>query len=605
MDGRDLERAHIGGGLAGLSDLGTATLRDLPDMAELPLWRSVAGGSPPGAAETVAALSFRSTAIIAAEADLAVLLVSSCAGCAGSCAGHRVGTDGSVAADPAQSANAGAATAQQMASYLTRGYWVEKGESPHSWDTSDSNVITVNLSAVSAQMKLLLRAAMDSWEAVADIDFREVSGRADITFTSTGSGANTTAVYETDGDMVRATVNISESWLTSNGSTLGSYSLQTCIHEIGHALGLGHAGGYGLAGGTIYANDSWQMSAMSYTSQTESGTVTADRATVVTPMMADIIAVQSLYGKPTGGPTAGNTVYGKGATLGTYLDDVFAGKGASLGKNAMTIYDEGGRDRFDFSADTAAQRVDLNAGAVSDVFGKKGNLVIAASTVIEDYVAGQGADRVTGNAAGNSISGQNGGDTLYGKDGDDRLDGGAGEDGLYGGNGVDRLQGSSGNDVLRGDGGNDSVEGGDGNDTLRGDAGNDSAAGQSGNDSLFGGDGTDRLQGGSGNDRLDSGNGNDVLSGGANSDVLTGGAGSDVFVFDGGQDRVTDFQDNTDTLQLDDSLFGGQSLTASQVIASFAREADGQVLFDFGGGVTLVVQGVSRVSQLTDDLEIV
>jgi serralysin len=591
-------------GLAGTDSAGPAA-RLLPDPGLTVFWRDLAERAPLGAGETGPGAGPRDIVWIAAAPDLGVLLVSSCEGCGGACSGHRIASDGSVGAGQVEIARSATATPEQMAAYLTKGYWIEKGEIPHSWDTAASNVITVNLTAVSAQMKTLIRAALKSWETVADIDFREVSGRADITFTSNRSGANTTAVYETDGDMVRATVNISESWLKANGTTLGSYSLQTCIHEIGHALGLGHAGGYGISGGTIYANDSWQMSALSYTSQSENGTVNADRATVVTPMMADIIAVQSLYGKPTGGPTAGNTVYGKGATLGTYMDDVFAGRGASPGANAMTIFDEGGRDRFDFSADTKAQRVDLNGGAVSDVFGKKGNLVIAKGTVIEDYVAGQGSDNVRGNSAGNSIAGRDGADTLYGRDGNDTLDGGTGEDGLFGGNGTDRLLGSSGNDMLRGDAGADTLDGGEGHDSLRGDAGDDVLSGKNGNDRLAGSDGADRLNGDGGHDALSGDAGNDTLSGGSGDDTMAGGVGSDVFVFRAGRDAVRDFADNIDTLRIDDSLFGGQNLSAAQVIDTYAKVVGGAVVFDFGSGNTLNLQGITSVSVLVNDLEII
>jgi serralysin len=455
----------------------------------------------------------------------------------------------------------------------------------------------------------MIRAALEAWETVADIEFREVSGKADIRFSKDWSKATTDATYYASGpmkgDMVEAVVKIGQGYVDRYGTTLGSYSMQTYIHEIGHALGLGHPGGYGLNGGTLFANDSWQMSVMSYTAQGEVPALGADSAVAITPMMADIVAIQALYGKAKGGPTAGDTVYGKGATLDTYLDLVFAGKGASLSKNAITIFDEGGRDRIDLSPDTAGQRVDLNGGAYSDVYGKKGNLGIAKGTVIEDYVAGRGADRVAGNGAGNSIAGQDGNDTLYGRDGDDRLDGGAGDDRLFGGNGGDRLRGAAGNDVLRGEAGNDVLEGAEGNDDLRGDGGNDSLWGLTGNDTVLGGDGADRLYGGGGDDRVDGGNGNDLVWGGSGNDVMTGGAGQDVFVFDGGQDRVADFQDNADLLRVDDSLFAGQRLTVSQVIDTYAREVDGQVLFDFGGGVTLVVQGVSRASQLTDDLQIV
>jgi serralysin len=562
------------------------------------------GGGPGGMAPGLSA-GWSGGAWGAAAPDLPGLLASTCGCCGGACGGHRIGTDGQADRGAVTLASSARVSPEKMATYLTRTFWIEKGEIPHSWDTAKSNVITVNLSGVNPDLKVMVRAALESWEAVADIEFRETTGRADITFSDSGTRATTTAVYETDGDMVRATVFIGKSWMDKYGVSLGSYSMQTVIHEIGHALGLGHSGGYGLPGGTVFANDSWQMTVMSYNSQSENGTVGADRAVVVTPMMADIIAVQNLYGKPSGGATAGNTVYGKGATLGTYVDDVFAGKGASLARNALTIFDEGGRDRIDFSADTRAQRVDLNAMSYSDVFGKKGNLGIARGTVIEDYVAGSGADRVTGNAAGNRISGKGGNDSLRGMEGNDTLDGGAGDDTLSGDGGADRLAGGDGGDVIRGGSGKDSLDGGEGNDVLRGDADGDVLLGRGGNDSLAGGEGADRLSGAEGHDALAGEGGADTLDGGAGNDTLTGGAGADVFVFGAGADRVADFADNADTLRIDDSLFPDQQLTVAELLDRFAVESGGTVVFDFGGGHVLTVQGVATVAALADDLEIV
>ena len=102
------------------------------------------------------------------------------------------------------------------------------------------------------------------------------------------------------------------------------------IHEIGHALGLGHPGPYpryaddGTMLPTIYGvdnaflNDSDQATVMSYFNQEENTYIEASNATPVTPMIADIIAIQNLYGTPTD-INLGDTVYGYGSNLDGYL----------------------------------------------------------------------------------------------------------------------------------------------------------------------------------------------------------------------------------------------------------------------------------------------
>lgn len=69
------------------------------------------------------------------------------------------------------------------------------------------------------------------------------------------------------------------------------------------------------------------------------------------------------------------------------------------------------------------------------------------------------------------------------------------------------------------------------------------------------GDGLDnRLLGSPGADTLNGGAGEDRLHDGAGSDVMTGGAGADVFIFsrDGAVDRITDFTDGQDLIDLRD-----------------------------------------------------
>lgn len=160
--------------------------------------------------------------------------------------------------------------------------------------------------------------------------------------------------------------------------------------------------------------------------------------------------------------------------------------------------------------------------------------------------------------------------------------------------GADRITGSAFADFVYGWTGDDKLFGNGGNDTLSGDAGADQIRGGSGNDLIKGGSGNDLLLGDAGNDRLDGGMGRDTL---------TGGLGADRFIFVEGQlagDRVTDFQNNLDTLVLDAA---GTGFTVAQALAA-AVNISGGVRFDLGGGNLLTVMGVTK-AQLADDIVII
>ncbi len=174
-------------------------------------------------------------------------------------------------------------------------------------------------------------------------------------------------------------------------------------------------------------------------------------------------------------------------------------------------------------------------------------------------------DTLNGESGDDSLDGGDGKDQLFGKAGNDLLKGGTGNDLLYGQSGNDLLYGQSGNDYLNGGNDDDKLIGGSGNDYLHGGNGNDSLYGGSGNDYLNGGDGNDSLYGGSGNDYLNGGDGDDKLIGGNGDDTLNGGIGNDtIHLGDGkdtvvltpnsGFDRVLDFKNGEDKIQLDGGL---------------------------------------------------
>ena len=151
-----------------------------------------------------------------------------------------------------------------------------------------------------------------------------------------------------------------------------------------------------------------------------------------------------------------------------------------------------------------------------------------------------------------------------------------------------------GKDIVTGNSLANEIEGMRGNDSLRGGNGKDSLSGGNGNDSLFGDKGNDTLHGGLGNDKI---------SGTAGNDGLFGDDGKDTFIFETGfgADKVKDFEDNIDTLKLDDALWGGGK-TAAQVVAEFATVSGSNVLFDFGGGQKLTVIGVTDLSVFNNDI---
>ncbi|KZM51804.1 hypothetical protein OA90_00345 [Labrenzia sp. OB1] len=204
-----------------------------------------------------------------------------------------------------------------------------------------------------------------------------------------------------------------------------------------------------------------------------------------------------------------------------------------------------------------------------------------------------------------------------------------------------RLEGGAGNDILKGSGGNDIIRGGVGSDDVFGGAGNDTIYFD--NDDLFwndgiarniGGDGYDtliveagssfstgglswygfeafvgaelndavtgnnasvnyNLNGGKGNDTLKASGGNDTLIGGLGNDILSGGAGNDTFVFaeGAGIDRVTDFADGDDLIQIE----SGASSFADLVLETAGTDA----LVRFGSTV-ITLEGV-LVSALDQD----
>jgi serralysin len=294
-----------------------------------------------------------------------------------------------------------------LADFLVNGWHEYYGEERRAFDVGDDGSISVQISGLSKAGQKLALHALDVWTAATGIDFKVVKTGAEIVINDDFASAYTNT--EVDGNTITsASINISDEWLANNGTGIYDYSMLTFIHEMGHALGLGHAGVYDFAGNPVYpdppfANDSWQASIMSYFSQEENDNIDADYAIPVTPMMADLLAIRKLYGAEE--LRTGNNIY-------SFKADLKAGA-------SLTVVDDGGIDRLDFSWSKKANVVDLHEEAFSSINGLKGNLAIARGTIVEAAVGGTKSDTIIGSDYANALYGNLGADTLTGNDGED------------------------------------------------------------------------------------------------------------------------------------------------------------------------------------------
>jgi serralysin len=444
----------------------------------------------------------------------------------------------------------------QIADQLVNGFY---GGDWHRWDVTQGGTITVNLTALTSAGAALAKAALAEWTDIIGVNFSEVLTGGQIVFDDSDSGAYASTDWSNH-VISAAFVNVSTNWLQSYGTSLYSYSFQTYIHEIGHALGLGHGGNYNgsanYSSDALYLNDAWSTTVMSYFSQGENSYFKSQGFTtefVLTPMEGDIVAMQALYGLSTTTRT-GDTIYGFGTNAGVPVFDPSLYPSA-----ALTIFDNGGNDTIDYHSSSANQRIDLNPEAFSSVMGLVGNLMIARGVTIENAIGGSGNDTLVGNDVANQLFGNAGNDSLDGNAGDDTLTGGAGSDTFLfaSGDGQDVVTDFGGGDIARiidyesvqsiDQLGSDVVVSLSATDVITF-QNTDVATVQAG--LRFGSapppvivSGTryaDILSGGAGDDTLNGLAGSDKLDGAAGADTMNGGAGNDTYYVDNAADVVNE-----------------------------------------------------------------
>ncbi len=370
-------------------------------------------------------------------------------------------------------------TIDQISNYLTTGFWDHELVFYNSFNVSGSGVgangrtLVYNYSGFSnvegagtdfdgltGDRRALVDTALDYLGTILNINFVESASQSDdvdLYFMDNDLGAYANMNFHGSGNGATdhrytdyAWINIEPGW-SGGSSDIGGYTYQTILHEVLHTLGLGHSGPYNYDGSptyetlyvtdsdqalanrsNIYLNDSWQQTIMSYFDQDENTSVDADFGYTLTPMAADLRALQSYYSNSA---FFSNTTYGFNTNIKSEDSEVLARLSEFADTMAFCIFDSGGNDTLDFSGFSADQTIDLTVadgasttGTISDIGGMRGNMTLSVGTVIENAVGGAGNDTITGNDSNNTLTGNDGNDRFLGKGGADRIEGGNGTD---------------------------------------------------------------------------------------------------------------------------------------------------------------------------------
>ncbi|WLG83973.1 M10 family metallopeptidase [Pseudomonas cucumis] len=521
------------------------------------------------------------------------------------------------------------------------------------------------LYALTAAQQSAITSALSTWSAVANINFTltsdNITNVGDLRFggyrlmdNETAAWAYSPANSPTGGDVWIGTE-------TNNPNPVkGTYDYLTFVHEIGHALGLKHPFSASATNATVLdaSLDDVFYTVMSYNDSYS--------YQPTTPMLLDILAIQSLYGA--------NNLWQTGNNTYSWASDqsVFE-----------TIWDAGGNDTLDGSNQLQAVRLNLNEGTFSTI-GKAfveltnqtavNGLAIAFGAKIENATGSTFDDTLIGNALDNTLNGLAGADTMTGGDGVDTyyvdnvgdvvietdasltaLDrvfssidytlGANVENLILIGNAINgtgnaasnRITGNTGANTLDGSLGADTMIGGDGVDTYYvdnvGDVVIETDASLTALDRVFSsidytlGANVENLilignanlngTGSAVNNRMTGNDGANLLDGGLGADTLIGGLGNDTYIVDNLGDTLTETSTllgEIDTVRASVNwtlgsnlenlvLTGSDSLNATGNTLSNALTGNtGNNILDGGAGTDTLIGGLGNDTYIVDNL---